>query len=75
MLEFVDEETYRIGEVAKRLGKTILTIKTWEKKGLIPKAKRDSRGWRAYTEDDIERIIEAATERGLLEEAEALALS
>ena len=47
---------YRIGDLAKELERTPLTIKSWEKKGIIPKAKRDSRGWRYYTEDDLNRI-------------------
>jgi len=47
---------YRIGELAKELDRSTLTIKKWEESGLIPKAKRDSRGWRYYTEDDINEI-------------------
>ena len=47
---------YRIGELAKELDRSTLTIKKWEEGGLIPKAKRDSRGWRYYTEDDIKEI-------------------
>jgi DNA-binding transcriptional MerR regulator len=47
---------YRIGELAKELDRSTLTIKKWEESGLIPKAKRDSRGWRYYTEDDINAI-------------------
>jgi len=49
---------YRIGELAKELDRSTLTIKKWEENGLIPKARRDSRGWRYYTEDDISRIRE-----------------
>lgn len=47
---------YRIGELAKELDRSTLTIKKWEESGLIPKARRDSRGWRYYTEDDINAI-------------------
>ena len=47
---------YRIGELAKELDRSTLTIKKWEESGLIPKAKRDSRGWRYYTEDDVNKI-------------------
>jgi DNA-binding transcriptional MerR regulator len=57
MLSFDDVgRTYRIGELAKELDRSTLTIKKWESKGLIPKAKRDSRGWRYYTEDDVKEI-------------------
>jgi|GEM_PF-1062747 len=57
MLSFDDAgRVYRIGEVAKELDRSTLTIKKWEASGLIPKAKKDSRGWRYYTEDDINEI-------------------
>ena len=57
MLSFDDiGKIYRIGELAKELDRSTLTIKKWEEGGLIPKAKRDSRGWRYYTEDDINDI-------------------
>ncbi len=57
MLSFDDAgRTYRIGELAKELDRSTLTIKKWEEKGLIPKARRDSRGWRYYTEDDVSKI-------------------
>ncbi len=57
MLSFDDAgRIYRIGEVAKELDRSTLTIKKWEANGLIPKAKKDSRGWRYYTEDDINEI-------------------
>jgi DNA-binding transcriptional MerR regulator len=54
MLSFDDAgKIFRIGEVAKELDRSPLTVKKWEESGLIPKAKRDSRGWRYYTEADI----------------------
>lgn len=63
MLVFGDSgRTYRIGEVAKEVDRSTITLKKKEAAGIIPKAKRDTRGWRYYTEDDIEEI------RRLLEE-------
>jgi len=59
----VDErKVYRIGELAKELDRRQLTIKRWESLGLIPKAKRDTRGWRYYTEDDIKSIVRIVRE-------------
>lgn len=59
MLTFDDERRmYKIGELAKELDRSTLTIKKWEESGLIPEAKRDSRGWRYYTESDISKIKE-----------------
>ena len=48
---------YKIGDLALRLDRSILTIKRWEKQGLIPKARKDSRGWRVYTEDEVQAIL------------------
>ena len=57
MLIFNDAgKVYKISGLAKELDRTPLTIKKWEKGGLIPKARRDSRGWRYYTEEDVNEI-------------------
>jgi DNA-binding transcriptional MerR regulator len=53
---------YKIGDVALRLDRSILTIKRWEKQGLIPKARKDSRGWRVYTEDEVQAILKKVRE-------------
>ena len=42
-----------ITEVAKQLGVTTKTITRWEKAGKIKPAKRDWRGWRAYSEEEL----------------------
>ena len=51
-------EDYRISNIAKKVDRTPMTILRWEKIGLIPKARRDSRGWRIYSEADIALIVE-----------------
>jgi DNA-binding transcriptional MerR regulator len=48
---------YKIKDLALRLDRTILTIKRWERRGLLPQARKDSRGWRVYTEAEIKAII------------------
>jgi DNA-binding transcriptional MerR regulator len=53
---------YKIGDLALRLDRSILTIKRWEKQGLIPKARKDSRGWRVYTEDEVQAILKKVRE-------------
>ena len=45
-----------ITEVAKELGITTKTITRWEKAGKIRAAKRDWRGWRVYSSDDLEAM-------------------
>lgn len=63
MCASIDEEKiYKIGELANELDRCPLTIKRWESHGLIPKAKRDSRGWRYYTVDDVKSIVRIAKE-------------
>ncbi len=43
-----------ITEVAKRLGVTTKTITRWEKAGKVRRAKRDWRGWRVYSTEEVE---------------------
>jgi hypothetical protein len=45
---------YSIGDVARALGRTVETIRLWERGGRIPKARRDLvSGARFYTQADI----------------------
>jgi DNA-binding transcriptional MerR regulator len=53
---------YKIKDLALRLDRNILTIKRWEKRGLLPKARKDSRGWRVYTEAEVKEIIKLVQE-------------
>jgi DNA-binding transcriptional MerR regulator len=50
-------KVYKIKDLALRLDRSILTIKRWERQGLIPKARKDSRGWRIYTEAEVREIL------------------
>ena len=47
---------FSITELAKELGITTKTITRWEKAGKIRPAKRDWRGWRVYSSDDLENM-------------------
>ena len=54
-----------ISDVADKVGVTSKTIIRWEKSGKIRKPKRDWKGWRFYSEDDladIERFVGAVYE-------------
>ena len=46
-----------IADLAKTLDRSVRTVKEWEKKGLIPKARRDTRGWRVYSREQADRIL------------------
>ena len=66
MLSFENAgKTFRIGELAKELDRSTLTIKKWEASGIIPEAKRDSRGWRYYTLEDVNEIKRLLKLRGM----------
>ena len=49
-------ERLTITEVAEQLGISVKTILRWEKAGKIRKARRDWRGWRAYTTEEISEL-------------------
>ena len=45
-----------ITEMAEQLGVTTKTITRWEKAGKVKRAKRDWRGWRVYSHEDLEQM-------------------
>jgi adenine-specific DNA-methyltransferase len=50
------QERLTITEVADEIGVTSKTLARWEKNGKIRKPKRDWRGWRVYSRDDVSAI-------------------
>lgn len=50
------EKHYKINEVATALGLSAQTIRNYEKSGTFPPSKADAKGWRYYTEDDINKL-------------------
>ena len=49
--------TLTIGQVARRVGIGIETIRFYERKGLIEEPPRRESGYRQYGEEDIERLV------------------
>ncbi len=47
---------YRIGEVAKRLGMSVDTLRYYERIGLLPAVQRSASGLRYYGEHDLARL-------------------
>ena len=47
-----------ITEVAEMIGVVPRTIIRWENSGKVKKSKRDWRGWRVYTEVELEELRE-----------------
>lgn len=50
------KDNYSIGDVVKKLNVNKETIRYYEKIGLLNETKKDSNGYRLYTEDDIAKI-------------------
>lgn len=48
--------TIRIGELAKHFGANVQTIRYYERRGLLPKPRRSSGGYRLYDGDAIRRL-------------------
>lgn len=47
---------YRTDEAARRIGCSRSTLLRWFREGRVADVARDRRGWRVFTEEDIERI-------------------
>ena len=47
---------HRINALARELGVSIQTVKNYEEQGVIPRARRDEKGWRYYTGEDVLKI-------------------
>ena len=46
----------KIGELAKKTGCQVVTIRYYEKEGLLPEPERSEGNYRLYSEADIERL-------------------
>jgi hypothetical protein len=52
---------YEAIEVCKKVGISRPTLFRWLKRGLLIKLHRDRRGWRLFTEEDLNKIQAEAT--------------
>ncbi|OGY44853.1 MAG: hypothetical protein A2729_05525 [Candidatus Buchananbacteria bacterium RIFCSPHIGHO2_01_FULL_39_14] len=50
-------EKFRLHDITRKIDRDKSTVIRWEQQGLIPKASRDSRGWRYYTAAEVEKIV------------------
>lgn len=67
MNSIAGKETYRIGEVAERVGLTTRTIRYWEELGLLHGDRgRAKGGHRCYSDSDVARLTELVRFRDLL---------
>jgi len=47
---------FTIGQLAKKVGVNIETVRFYERKGLLPPPKRRESGYRVYGEEDVRRL-------------------
>jgi len=52
---------YRTSEACKKTGISRATLLRWLKDGILEKPQRDRRGWRIFTEGDLDKIQAEAT--------------
>lgn len=58
---------FTIGELARRLGRDVQTVRGWERRGVIPVARyRSLTNQRLYTEEQISAIVRIAQEEKIL---------
>ena len=50
------ERVLRVAEAARELGVSERWLREAEKKGKLPRARRDLNSWRVYTKEDLERL-------------------
>lgn len=55
-------KTYYVKDVSKIIDRDKSTIFRWEKEGKITSPRRDSRGWRIYSQYDVERMKRLVSE-------------
>jgi len=55
-IEINNQTYYRTSEACMKTGISRATLFRWLKAGLLKKSYRDRRGWRLFTEDDLNKI-------------------
>ena len=55
-IELNNQTYYRTSEACIKTGISRATLFRWLKAGLLKKSYRDRRGWRLFTEDDLNQI-------------------
>jgi DNA-binding transcriptional MerR regulator len=51
------QNEFRIGEVSERSGVSIDTVRYYERRHLLPQARRSAGGYRIFTEESIKRVL------------------
>ncbi len=51
------QKKYRLKDIEQIVNRDKTTLIRWEKKGLIPTAKRDERNWRYYSKLEMREVV------------------
>jgi len=68
-IEINGQTYYRTSEACQKTGISRATLLRWLKDGILEKAHRDRRGWRMFTQGDLNRIQAEATRIKVEEQA------
>lgn len=60
---------YRVNDILKQIDRNKTTLLRWESEGLIPEAEKDSRGWRVYSKEQVEYIVNLVKETDYFKES------
>ena len=60
-----DAGVVTVHQLAEFLNVSDNTVFRMERKGLIPKAQRDHRGWRFWTQDQVTQILRTVSRSGV----------
>ena len=55
--KYMKIKKYHFKDIEEKIDRDKTTLIRWESKGLIPEAKRDSRGWRYYSQKEVANIV------------------
>jgi hypothetical protein len=51
------QKRYSLNHILKQIDRNKTTLIRWEEMGLIPKARKDGRGWRYYSKEEVDGIV------------------
>jgi excisionase family DNA binding protein len=63
-IEINGEKYYKTSEACKKAGISRATLFRWLKEGILDKYRKDRRGWRIFTEEDLEKLRAGQENRG-----------
>jgi len=68
-IEINGQRYYRTSEACQKTGISRATLFRWLKEGILEKSHRDRRGWRMFTESDLNKIQAEAGQINIEEKA------